>query len=118
MTTRNKNFKNQATPSIVDTEYRSCNFSQAAPIIVDGKRRGVRIFPGDDTPRIFTDCNFTNAEPPPGSTLTNCLTAMIEYNVDDGAGGTKRVCYGRYDPATDSYVDLATPKEFPDTVEA
>lgn len=117
MTTIKKNFKNQATPSIVDVAYDSCNFCQDAPIIVDGKRRGVRLFPGDDTPRTFIDCNLCNAEPPPGSTLVHCLTAMIEYGVDDGAGGTKRVYYGRCDPATGNYIDRETPEEYPDTAE-
>ena len=65
--TKDKNFSNQETPLVIDTEYRDCNFMQDNCIEVAGKKQGVRIFPGDDTPRTFIDCNMTNCEPPPGS---------------------------------------------------
>ena len=75
-----KNFARTTTPRLIDTEYRDCNFSQSQPIDVDGKKRGVRLFPGDNTPRTFINCNLVNAEPPPGSTVTNCNTWIIERN--------------------------------------
>ena len=77
--TEKKNFSGQTTPSIVDTEYHDCNFSQKDPVDSGGGVFvGVRIFPGDDTPRKFVDCNLSNAEPPPGSTLVKCNTTLIQ----------------------------------------
>ena len=118
-----KNFSGQPTPSIIDGEYRRCNFSQPTPIDVAGQKRGVRLFPTDDTPRTFIECNLTNAEPPPGSTLVQCLTVVKEHRVItstdtitiDGVSETvdhySDLVYGRFDPATESYVDLASPEE-------
>ena len=112
MTTERKNFTGQQTPKIIDGEYRNCNFSQPAPIEVVGKKVGVRIFPGDDTPRIFFECNLVNCQPPPGSTLTNCNTTLRESVVEvgtedvtiDGRAVTiKRFAdriHGRTNPAT------------------
>ena len=37
---------------------------------------GHRIFPDDDTPRTFVNCNLLNATPPPGSTVTGCNTTI------------------------------------------
>ena len=80
--TEGKRFTGQVTPSIVDTEYRNCNFSQPAPVDgtgeAAGRMRGVRLFPGDDTPRTFIDCNLLNCEVPPGSTVIGGLTAVVE----------------------------------------
>ena len=121
--TERKNFTDQPTPSIIDTEYRRCKFNQSAPIDVAGKMRGVRLFPGDDTPRTFIKCGMVNAEPPPGSTVIGGLHCMKEYakvtSTDtitiDGVAETVEhhsdVVYGRRDPATDGYVDLPTPEE-------
>ena len=67
--TKNKNFSNQATPSVIDTEYQDCNFAHTNCIDDAGQKKGVRIFPGDDTPRTFIDCNVTNCEPPPNSII-------------------------------------------------
>ncbi len=80
--TEDKNFTNQATPSIIDTEYRGCNFTQRVPLDVAGLKRGVRLFPGDDTPRVFIDCNLCNCEPPPGSTVTGGLRVIKEFGVE------------------------------------
>src|SRR5210317_505769 len=72
-----KNFSNQDPASIpVDTEYERCNFSRSQPEL-GPPVVGVRLFPGDDTPRTFTDCNLMNCEPPPGSTLVNCNTWIV-----------------------------------------
>ena len=121
--TERKNFSGQSTPSIIDTEYHWCNFTQPAPIDVAGKKRGVRLFPGDDTPRSFHYCNLINAEPPPGSTLERCNTTIKTFDqvtttdtitID---GQAERIdhhsdfAYGRYNPATDEYDDLPTPEE-------
>ena len=76
---KNKNFSGQETPSIIAGEYRNCNFSQPVP--------GTRIFPGDDKPRTFYECNLVNCIPPPGSNLlggTGCNTTQVSRQVEDG----------------------------------
>lgn len=67
--TKDKNFSNKTVPSIIDTEYKDCNFSHSNCLTVLGQKVGHRIFPDDDTPRTFIDCNLTNCEPPPGSLI-------------------------------------------------
>lgn len=121
--TKRKNFTDEATPHIVDTEYEDCNFVQPAPVDVGGKMQGVRLFPGDDTPRSFTGCNLVNAEPPPGSTLSRCNTTVKAYSVVsstervtvDGQSVTlehhKDIIYGRFNGVTESYDYLPTPQE-------
>jgi hypothetical protein len=72
-----KNFSNMDPALIpVDTHYERCNFSRSQPEL-GPPVVGVRLFPGDDTPRTFTDCNLMNCEPPPGSTLVNCTTWIV-----------------------------------------
>lgn len=83
--TENKNFRGQATPSIIDTEYLNCNFSTMNCIDVGGVKKGMRLFPGDDTPRVFINCNMSNCEPPPGSTQINCNTSISEKAVEVGS---------------------------------
>ena len=78
--TKNKNFSNQTTPSVIDTEYKDCNFMQDNCIDVAGQKKGVRLFPGNDTPRTFIDCNMTNCEPPPNS--------IVKKANGDSTGGT------------------------------
>ena len=80
--TKHKNFSGQRTPSIVDDTYYHCNFTQPQPVFYrDGLAYGVRLFPGDDTPRAFIQCNLTNCEVPPGSTVEQCNTAIVSRNV-------------------------------------
>lgn len=69
-------------PVLSDQTYQRCNFSQESPAD-DGQGgfTGVRLFPGDDTPKTFTRCNLMNCMPPPGSTLTKCLTVIKESDV-------------------------------------
>lgn len=74
-----KNFTGQPTPSIIDTEYENCNFNQPQPVDSGGDVYvGVRLFPGDDTSRTFTSCNLCNCEVPPGSTVVNCNTTIVQ----------------------------------------
>ncbi len=80
--TERKNFSGQSTPSIIDTEYRNCNFAQALPDPNLPNR--VRIFPGDDTPRTFFRCNLVNCEVPPGSTVIKCNTSIVASNMKIG----------------------------------
>ena len=120
-----KNFTKIPVAEIpVDTEYFQCNFAQAAPIDVLGKKRGTRLFPGDDTPRTFTRCNLVNCEPPPGSTLVDCNTWIVENNVVmstdnvrvNGGPNLKidhhsHLTHGRWNPDTESYDDETIPHE-------
>ncbi len=81
MMTSRKNFSGQSTPSIVDDAYYQCNFSQPQPVFYqDDSAHGVRLFPGDDTPRAFIECNLTNCKLPPGSTVEGCNTAVVSRN--------------------------------------
>ena len=122
--TRRKNFKGQVTPRIIDTEYVECNFVQPAPINVAGKMRGVRLFPGDNTPRTFEECNLINCEVPPGSTVIHCNQAVVEYGIVTSSdrvqvdGGTIAVVehhvnrvHGRQHPDTLEWEDKDTPDE-------
>jgi hypothetical protein len=77
-----KNFADMPVGDIpVDVEYRMCNFARTAPDTSEALPKGVRLFPGDDTPRTFVDCNLKNCEVPPGSTVTRCNTWVAESGV-------------------------------------
>lgn len=77
--TERQNFSGQVTPSIIDVEYKRCNFSQ---ILSDPNLPNrVRLFPGDDTPRTFFRCNLVNCETPPGSIVTKCNTSIVAYDM-------------------------------------
>lgn len=76
-----KNFSNQIVPFEIDTEYKDCNFSHSNCLTVFGQKVGHRIFPDDDTPRTFIDCNMINCEPPPGSNLINSRARVVERMV-------------------------------------
>lgn len=80
-----KNFSGEVTPRLIDTEYDASNFSQPQPVEVDGKMVGVRLFPGDDTPRKISNSNLINCELPPGSTVINCNAAIIEFGLVSGS---------------------------------
>ncbi len=121
--TEKKNFTNQDTPSIIDTEYHNCNFAHTDPVLDGGDWKGHRLFPGDDTPRTFIGCNLINCEPPPGSNVVKGNSAIIrpavfqsasDDIVIDGVGVTinhlKRIVYGKCTPA--GYEYLPTPKEY------
>lgn len=79
--TKDKNFSNQTVPSIIDTEYKDCNFSYSNCLTVLGQKVGHRIFPDDDTPRTFIDCNLTNCETPPGSLIVKANGQQIGMSV-------------------------------------
>lgn len=70
-----QNFSRNPNPAKAE-EYRNCNFSQLRP--------GTRLWPGDDTPRRFVECNLTNAVVPPGSTLERCNTTQVDLRVEAG----------------------------------
>lgn len=122
---RGKSFIEQVTPKLVALEYRECNFRFHQPIEVDGKKVGIRMFPGDDTPRTFIDCNLVNRELPPGSTVQGGITAIIEHDVVmdtqevmiDGELITtydkSKFVYGHYDRDTQELIYKSTPEEIP-----
>lgn len=124
------NFAGDVDPGASDpviaaaTVFRNCFFAHPAPVDVEGNLEGVRLFPGDDTPRTFIECNMVNAKPPPGSTVTSCNTAVIERSVQIGSDDiivdgivvatipilANRV-HGRIDPATGDYEYKPTPED-------
>ena len=121
-----KNFRNMPIANIpVDAEYLECTFMQPDPIdIGGGVYRGHRLFPGDDTPRTFTDCNLINCELPPGSIVNGGNTGVQSspqvvstetVTLPDASQVTVEhhsiFIYGRYLPATESYEDFPTPQE-------
>jgi len=81
MTTKGMNFSGQVPPSIIDTEYEGCNFSQPEPVNDGGTMKGVDIFQGDTTPRTFIDCLVTNCELPPGSTCEKKANIRENYKM-------------------------------------
>lgn len=121
--TEGKLFSNQDTPSVIDTAYRNCNFTHKTAVQDGSVWKGHRLFPGDDTPRTFIHCNLINCEPPPGSTLVKCNTAIIRREVFDYSDEPieidgekitvnhyKRIVYGKYTEA--GYEYLPTLKEY------
>jgi len=111
MTVRHQNYSGKLTPDVIDVRYEHCNFSQPQPAESGGKKIGVRIFPLDNTSRIFADCNLNNCELPPGSIKEGrCTQKVIERGVVKTTslitvnaklmGGVKEyvnVLYGKYD---------------------
>ena len=75
-----KNFTNRPVGDIPKAGiYRRCNFSQDTCLTPGvGTAKGVRLFPDDDTPRVFENCNLMNCEPPPGSVVQGCNTWIKE----------------------------------------
>ena len=81
-----KNYSGQVSPEVGgETEFTRCNFAQPAPVLDGADYIGTRLFPGDDTPRTFTNCNLVNCELPPGSTATKCNTTIRRTKVETGS---------------------------------
>lgn len=128
MTISEKSFVHLDPSSIpLDTEYVRCNFMRRQPDMSGPQPVGVRLFPGDDTPRTFRRCNMINCEPPPGSTLIQCNTKLIEKDVPtvqdriivDGTTVHTRQrtltrLHGQWNPQSESYQYLGTPIETDD----
>lgn len=125
-----KRFTHIAVADIPEsTEYIRCNFSRKTPGDLGPPVLGERLFPGNDAPRTFVQCNLTNCEPPPGSTLVRCNTTLslrdvvIETDdvVVDGVTvsttqKTATFIYGRYNPDTDLYEYEEPPIQIEDQV--
>jgi len=82
--TERKNFSGQTTPSIVDTEYRECNFAVVEPIDNgDGTYSPVPIdFPEGHPPVTFEQCNLMNREMRPGDTRIGGLQILKKFAYD------------------------------------
>ena len=114
---KQKNFSNVDPSSLpADTVYEQCNFVQTVPDTSGADPKGVRLWPGDDTPRTFINCNLVNCEPPPGSICTSCNHSINKYNVFSHVDEVwvdnvlvhsedkhNMEMYGRYNPDTESY---------------
>jgi hypothetical protein len=107
-----------------ETVYHNCNFARRNPDTSGATPVGVRLWPGDDTPRRFVDCNLQNCEVPPGSEVIRSPRAIIESDVVldtnvivvDGVERTRRDRMGKrfhgyYDPDTNAVVREPTPIE-------
>jgi len=99
-----KNFSNQVSPDVgEETEFSQCNFTQSEPVLSGSVYIGVRLFPGDDTPRTFTNCNLVNCETPPGSTMVRCNQAVRRAMV---ITGTDEIVVDGYTLETNIYSDI------------
>ena len=120
-----KNFMGMIVEDIPkDTEYKGCNFSQRQCVDDAGTKKGVRLFPDDDSPIIFRNCNMVNCEPPPGSTVIDCNGSIMDYDVILGSetveiDGEEIVCemrgnrkYGNRDDDNGGYIYFPSPKEW------
>ena len=100
-----KNFRNGKVPTL-QSVYLGYSFCFDQPLLVDGSYKPNRIFPGDDTPRVFVKCNLVNAMPPPNSTLVRCNTSIIERDIPTAEINNKGdpvfecVVHGRTNPIT------------------
>ena len=90
-------------PPSLSREYQQCNFSQKTCIDDAGSKRGHRLFPGDDTPRIFIGCNMTNCEPPPGSTCIKCNGTITSFAIIDS---TETISIDGEDIVAKNYVNI------------
>lgn len=124
-----KNFSHLDELSIPKAdEYINCNFMRPAPDTSGPQPVGIRLWPGDDTPRIFRDCNLINCEPPPGSTIIGfCNTKIVEKQIPDFIDRivlngtpihtrqrTLTRLHGRWNPSTESYEYEPAPVDTPD----
>jgi len=117
-----KNFRNGRLPPL-KSEYDGFAFCYDQPIDNAGVMIPHRIIPGDDTPRVFRNCNLVNALPPPGSTLIDCNTSIIQTKQIKSSNTItigqevitnteyKNIVHGRTDPTTLTPVYLAVPRE-------
>lgn len=101
-----KNYRNGRKPPILK-EYDGYAFCFDDCLITrEGDKRPHRIFPDDDTPRTFINCNLVNAMPPPGSKLTDCNTTIIERDLPTvrltakGDPELECIIHGRTNPDT------------------
>ena len=111
---QNKNYSGQINPE-KDTEYRNCNFSQPTAIEVKEVMQGVRLFPDDDTPRTFIECNLVNCQVPPESKIERCNTALII--VKDGVKTVYGNAKGLFKEPKEYIISITIPGSIPlDTV--
>lgn len=77
-----QNYKGVPNPEVgSETVFVDCNFAQPMPKVdPNGVVTGVRLFPGDDTPKTFVHCRLVNCELPPGSTTERCGVTLVMSN--------------------------------------
>ena len=106
--------------------YVRCLFTRQEAFDDAGEMKGHRLFPGDDTPRIFEDCGLQNIEPPPGSTIvgrgrfdviSTAVAFTDEITVDGEVVSSEdfydSTYHGTWDTATDSYDRTGAPSTAP-----
>ena len=80
--------------------YVGCNFSQTGERNARGQWTPTDLkFPAPG-PKVFLECNLTNAMPPPGSTVLRCNTTLAEFNVPVSATTYKNTVWGNVHPDT------------------
>ena len=99
----NGNFRGQQTPSNISGEYKNCSFAHPQPVDTNGVKTGHRLFPSDDTPRTFINCNLVNCEPPPGSTLLKCNTTIVSRGI---VSSTDSIVIDGEEITVDDYSDV------------
>lgn len=97
-------------------EFVGQNFAVNAPVLVDGKHRGVPL----EEVGHYVRCNLMNREPLPGSIVENCLTVIKQDGINATPGQMRisgvmvagtwvdTVVYGRWTP--DGYEEFNPPK--------
>jgi hypothetical protein len=81
---KNRNYSNHDPAQLPNLPvFEGYNFARTQPDTTGPEPVGVRLWPGDDTPRTFINCNLMNCEVPPGSTVTDCLTVIMETDIPD-----------------------------------
>ena len=106
--------------------YRRCLFSRGDPFDDNGVKKGHRLFPGDDTPRVFIDCGMQNIEPTPGSSVagqTRCDVIELavafteEIEVDGVVVSSEEfhdsIYHGTWDTQTETYDRTGAPSSVP-----
>ena len=69
-------------PLLSDRHFSQCNFTHHQAVDSGGGVMvGHRLFPAESTGITFDNCNLTNCEPPPGSTLNQVNAAIIVRDV-------------------------------------
>ena len=113
MTAIRQNFSGLTVPPPpfdTETRFERCVFNQPEPDMTDPDNPvGIRLWPGDDTPRRFDQCRLINCQVPPNSEVDPRSKMFIMRQVLDTDTVTidglvlsveyvTRIVYGRYRP--------------------
>lgn len=103
MSRESKNYRNGKVPPLQEV-YEGYAFCFDTADKIGAVYKPHRIFPNDNTPRTFINCNLVNAIPAPTATLINCNTSIIERNLPTGEMDSKGnpvfecIVHGRTNP--------------------